>query len=454
MTVIDKIRQTGCDSQPGASSGKMNSVTQTPSYAQFSASYFALLGWSDGVLPSQVIDTADIEGTTWLSRDIHFPSSFTATFIAVDKVAEQKDLGGIADCFYDNGTIKPHVDIPPPWDSSHHNFATTANLSREQQHQICMAHSAYIFGDSKSVASYHGMINQLHYPCHVAIFAGQQLIVRKGQPLITKAQFDGEPVVLFFDQLLMESGASINCLADTSIYVRQLLQFDGDIDNIVSSLGEAEPVVIESLGEDGPISMPGINGNSGAVGGSGSPAQDGVMTCALQAGMGNAGIPGSPGGSGGNGSRGIDAFYLTLKVGELNAQVWLGNYGGSGSDGSAGGNGGNGGDGGDGGAGSIFCPPGVPGFGGCGGNGGNGGSGGNIGDGRNIYISCWQYGAGSRFVVKPSRQVAGMAGLGGRGGEGGIPAGQPGKAGLPGKVGTCGRLGLVFENMQPIYSGN
>lgn len=422
------------------------------SYDDFYRYYLEVLGWSPATLPQEVVDTGERDGVTWLSRDRRFPCQFKACFYLVGNVALQKHLGGISDDVYRQGKLQDHVITPPAWDPQCNNFAATAALTTEQKHAICQAHSAFIFGNSQHVSSYEPIINLVHYPCHLAIFSGKQLIVRKGHPLITKAQYDGEPVVLFFDRLLMESGAVINCLSDTSIYVGELLQFDGEIDNIVpaAELTDAQPVLIHSLGEDGKPATPGEPGQNGQHGVSGQPAEDGNRYCAIPAAAGGPGCAGFPGKHGGNGSRGEDAFYISLKVGYLQANVMLCSYGGNGSQGAGGGSGGEGGDGGSGGARSRFCPAGTVGLGGAGGNGGNSGSGGNVGDGRNIYISCWRYAENSRFVLQPSRQQPGRAGKGGAGGKGGLPGGLGGQPGAEGETGRPGRLGIVFENMQPL----
>lgn len=429
---------------------------EASSFDAFSRYYFEVLGWGENRFPQGVVDTGQQRDVTWLSRDTRFPSDSHATFFPVENVALQKHLGGISDEVYRQGLLADHVVTPDVWDSRCNSFTATAGLTTQQKHAICQAHSAFIFGNSRQVASYEQIVNLVHYPCHLAIFSGKQLIVRKGHPLVTKAQFDGEPVVLFFEKLLIESGAVINCLSDTSIYVRELLQFEGETDNIIAAkdLVNAEPVVIQSLGEEGKRAHPGEHGSPGQDGTVGTAAQDGNMCCAIPASAGSQGLSGFPGKHGGNGSRGEDAFYLTLKVGYLQARVALSNYGGSGSDGASGGCGGAGGDGGSGGARSRFCPAGIVGIGGPGGNGGNGGRGGNIGDGRNIYVTCWRYAENSRFFAQPSRQKVGKAGPGGLGGKGGLPGGLAGQPGQAGEDGQAGRLGLVFENMQqliPIY---
>ena len=419
------------------------------SWNDFCVQYAEKLGWSSHQFPNTVIDTGQKPGITWLSRDIYQPSSFKADFITVNSVEDQKKLGGIDDRFYDERKIQPHVEIPPLWDSKYNNFAATANLGIEQQQHICMGHSAFLFGDSKAVASYHTMINMVHYPCHVAIYAGKQLIVRKGHCLVTKAQFDGEPVVLFFERILIESGAEINCRADTSIYAGELVQIDSDgVPVPLDKLKSSQPVMIRSIGEDGKTALPGKLGIDGAQGRTGIPAQDGHMFCDIKAGSGSNGTHGSPGVNGGNGSLGKDGFYITLKIGQLSASLLLANYGGNGSDGAVGGHGGNGGNGGLGGLRSAYCEAGVQGEGGTGGSGGNGGNGGSVGDGRNIYITCWQQNDGAVLAVAESTQQAGKGGSVGLGGGGGLPSGQGGVNGESGKRGQQGRLGLVFNNFQ------
>ncbi|WP_444930911.1 hypothetical protein ACJJIF_03760 [Microbulbifer sp. SSSA002] len=434
-----------------------NSVVETRStvwpdnWKTVFSEYARKLGWTASAFPERVIDTGSYPGVTWFSRDTQYPATLKAKFITVATVAEQKALGGIADELYDRGGIPRHLDIPPSWDCHLNSFAATANLTDEQKNQICQAHSAFLFGDSKAVASYCEMINQLHYPTHVAVYAGKTLHVRKDHPVISKARFDGEPIVLFFEQILMESGAEINCLADTSIYTGALIQVDKRGRPLSESmLAQAAPVRIHSLGENGEIALPGVAGADGTHGLPGTPARDRNMSCYLQAGSGNPGGAGEPGSCGGNGSRGSDAFFLTIKVGQLRAAVLLANYGGSGGDGARGGNGGCGGDGGAGGARSIYCPAGPWGSGGDGGNGGAGGVGGNMGDGRNIYLTCWHRSENSRLLLAPNQQRVGRGGAPGLGGMAGSPGGCPGTPGQPGKNGKPGRAGRIFDNGRPL----
>ena len=409
--------------------------------------YLAEFGWRREDFPPLVLNTGDTPGVTYLSRDPDFISVIKPRFFKLKSVGEQKRLGGIPNEVFRSGFMEEHHPIPPPLSREEAANNSLVGMDAGLREKICQAYSAYIFGDSDRVASYKEIIDNVHFPCYVAVFAGKEIIVKRDHPLVIKAKNELEPVTLVFDTIMVEPGGEILGQADISLICRTLVN-----PGSTAGLPVEDSAVIHGIGTRGKDGCDGSNGSDGRDGAPGQPAREDDKRCLVPAGPGNPGEPGNHGQHGGNGERGQDGPPMVIDALEINGKFLLGNFGGNGGNGGRGGDGGNGGNGGPGGEGSLYCRPGPQAQGGSGGCGGDGGCGGNCGDGKNIYFTFCQKAPDTHLLIEQHTAVPGLGGKGGIGGNHGLgnPNGQHGSDGRRRKDGANGVPGRVFVNGKPI----
>lgn len=410
--------------------------------------HLAELGWRREDFPPLVLNTGDTPGVTYLSRDPDIISVIKPRFFKLKSVEEQKRWGGIPNEDFRSGYMEEHHEIPPPLSGEEEALVNSlTGMNAGLRVKICQAYSAYIFGDSDKVANYKKIIDNVHFPCYVAVFAGQELIVKKGHPLVIKAKNELEPVTLVFDTITVEPGGEILCLADTTIVCKSLVNSGS-----INGLPVEEGAVIHGIGTRGKDGLDGSNGGDGRNGAPGEPAREDDKRCLVPASPGNPGGHGNHGQHGGNGERGQDGLPMVIDTLEIKGKFLLGNFGGNGGSGGSGGDGGNGGNGGPGGVGSFYCQPGPQAQGGSGGSGGDGGCGGHCGSGKNVYLTYRGKKAGTVILMEQTQSVPGKGGKGGKGGNGGqgCPGGKPGSDGNRGTDGTKSLPGRVFVNGKPI----
>ncbi|MDB6371858.1 hypothetical protein [Photorhabdus bodei] len=377
------------------------------------------------------LKTSDFDGKVIFSND---PETATVppAFFTVQTIQELKALGGVLDSEYGPGKMKPHHPLPEPFSAER-----LANVSGNHI-DLCKAFRAYIYSDSALVKDYEEMLNAKRFPMKVALYSGEKMTISSDNPLVVEDKDDyGEPVVLVYEQIIIEPGGQIIYRTNGRI----------EANTIVGNENTGKENVV-NRGSNGADGLDGAPGNQGANGSDGKDGKDSKNGCLISATSGTDGASGSVGGLGGDGAAAGNANDLTITTsqsltGTVNAAT-IGGNGGNGGRGGLGGRGGNGGNGGNWGNGTIkWCPAGAAGNGGAGGNGGNGGRGGKGGDSGNIYIN---YSDGN-----PVLQVVSINGLGGEGGKagwGGI-GGEPGNStrvfGIHGLQGAYGKDGLKGE---------
>jgi len=409
--------------------------------------YLAEFGWKHNDIPPLVVNTGDNPGTTFLSRDPGFPSAAKPHFIKLNGITDQKRFGGIPDELFKNGSFEEHYEPPPPFSEKDSIIDLTAAVNEgrnlELRKRICQAYTAYLFGNSEKVSSYKEIINSVHFPCYVAVFAGQEIFIKKGHPLVIKAKKEVEPVVLVFNTIRIEPGGEIVCQADTTIFCQTLSNC-----GTINGYPVDDPAAIHCIAPSGKHGYHGEQGKDGEDGIPGEPAKQNEKGCIANGGHGTPGQHGNHGHHGGNGERGQDGFTIMLDVFEMRGNFLMGNFGGSGGNGGNAGNGGKGGNGGIGGFGDYPCNPGNTGPGGSGGNGGDGGMGGNAGNGKNIYFSYKKSPQRSPVTAEEPFNTPGKGGSGGKGGPpgNGNPNGLPGSNGKNGPNGLPGIPGKLFVN--------
>ena len=104
-----------------------------------------------------------------------------------------------------------------PWASDY--LPEIGELTPLEQEDIEKAGYAYLFGDSQQVASYQGIIEKLHAPFEVAVWAIEKIRVEAGSSLIIQGDF---PAVLIVRELEIVAGGNIQLCAPTHMMVQKL----------------------------------------------------------------------------------------------------------------------------------------------------------------------------------------------------------------------------------------
>lgn len=397
---------------------------------------------TDEVIHKDTINTGDTPGPTYISAHPEHDSVVKPFYVTVQSIDEFKQFGGNPNDLYHNNLMAEHHPALAAWNEANTNLAYS-ELSTVQKADLCQAYQTYIYGNSQNVQSYKEVLQKHFFPAQLAVFAVQDVVVTKDNPLILSGNGD-QPTTFSFGTVTIQPGGQIINQANATLLADSLVQ---------QTDGGGQPVNnFISIGPDGQNGAPGGNGGNGSTGSQGSAGSDGKSSCSTNAGQGGTGGTGYNGTGGGNGSRGSDAQVVRATFTVVEGPVTLLSCGGNGGAGGAGGNGGTGGQGGPGGSSTSYCSTGAQGKGGAGGTGGNGGSGGDSGNGQNIYCTYTTLGPnGSISLGTPTKGQGGQGGAAGNGGNGGQgnPNGSGASAGTPGANGKNGTLGTVYINNVP-----
>jgi hypothetical protein len=104
-----------------------------------------------------------------------------------------------------------------PWPSNY--LPEINNLTPLEQEDIQKAGYAYLFGNSQLVDSYKAVIEKLHAPFEVAVWAIEKIRIEAGSSLIIQG---GLPAVLIFGELEIVAGGNIQLCAPTHMMVQTL----------------------------------------------------------------------------------------------------------------------------------------------------------------------------------------------------------------------------------------
>ncbi|CAH1195778.1 hypothetical protein PAECIP111893_00756 [Paenibacillus plantiphilus] len=397
---------------------------------------------TDAIVHTTTINTGDTPGPTYISAHPDHDSVIKPTYVTIQNIDEFKQFGGNPDEVYHNNLMAEHHAPLAACDAALTSLPYS-DLSVTQKSDLCQAYQTYIYGNSQNVQSYKDALQKHFFPAQLAVFAAQDVVVTKDNPLILSGNGD-QPASFSFGTVTIQPGGQIINQANATLLADNLIQ---QTDNTTQPTNN-----FISVGPDGQSGAAGGNGGNGNTGNQGSAGSDGKSSCSTGAGQGDTGGTGYNGTGGGNGSRGTDAQVVRATFTTVEGPVILMSCGGNGGAGGVGGNGGNGGQGGPGGSSSTYCGTGAQGKGGQGGTGGSGGAGGDSGNGQNIYCTYQTLGTnGSISLGTPTKGQGGQGGAAGNGGNGGTgnPNGNGASAGTPGANGKNGTLGTVYINNVP-----
>jgi len=374
-------------------------------------------------------------------------SSVEPHFIVIPDIDTLKRIGGIPDARFQSAGWED--SLPKPL------AATPGMLAAAQPHSkdICAALYAYVYGDSSKVTDYRDSLNRLRFPMKVAVFAAENVVVTRENPLIIEdAEGHDNPVSLVFGKVTIMPGGQIIWKTTGKLFCDSMEVVAGES----GQLGEDPTPNLSSVGGNGGNGGNGSDGGKGNDGNDGQAGKDNKNSCAQGATNGTDGTDGTDGSPGQDGAKGADGGPVNQDIGSMGGHYVLSSQGGNGGNGGKGGNGGDGGKGGKGGASTSHCGAGKGGDGGNGGNGAMGGNGGNGGNGMSVYIT---YSGGNPTFTNVSRGgdggtggTAGNGGAGGASGTGSPPGtkGQKGSASDAATPGEAGKAGSVHVNGIPI----
>ncbi len=268
------------------------------------------------------------------------------------------------DSEYGPGRMEPHHPLPEPFSAE--RLADVMGYHID----LCKAFRAYIYGNSALVKDYEEMLNAKRFPMKVALYSGEKITITANNPLIVEDKDNyGEPVVLVYDEIIIEPGGQI------------IYRTNGRIEaNTLVGNGSSINQGIINKGSNGANGVDGAMGSRGATGSDGSDGIADKYGCIVDAKPGNDGAPGPAGVPGGDGAPGGGANDLTIDVQYVTGKIRATTLGGKGGKG---------------------------------------------GDSGNIYIN---YSDGD-----PTLEVASYCGFGGEGGRGGLGGigGFPGRNPIP-----------------------
>ncbi|WP_402718135.1 hypothetical protein [Janthinobacterium rivuli] len=413
-----------------------------------------------GVDPSKIqtsVTTAGAEDGLHCGHPAANSTFPPANILKVANVAQLKALCACKDEDYVRGLESDaQVRYPqplselalPPLSSHGRDVALIENFMTEtQKAAVVQALHAFLVGNSNKVKDYEAIINAIHFPMSLAVYAAQDITITAANPLV----LDSDQIGLYnFGVVTVEPGGSIQVVTAA--------QMDSQVFNGQTALGGAGGTVPTinfrgANGSDGTDGTAGTNGSNGGNAVQGSPSGNNCdcnnpsPVAATASGNGTAGSAGTRGADGS--ISGTSVFSLGAISGPIQV-TYIGGVGGKGGAGKAGGNGGNGGNA----AGAAAAPcnnsyAGTPS--GNGANGGNGGNGGNGANGPNVTIyyssitSDTTFSIDTSSIAAGSGGAAGAGGAAGSGGTGGGTAGNPGTAGVPGITGSPGTLSARLQ---------
>ncbi|MGK5052058.1 hypothetical protein [Janthinobacterium sp. RB2P8] len=414
-----------------------------------------------GVDPSKIqgsVTTAGAEGGLHCGHPGANSTFPPANILKLDNVAQLKALSACNDEDYVRGLEsdahvkypQPVADLELPLLSSYGSDLTLIEnfMTEAQKETVVQALHAYLVGNSNKVKDYEPIINAIHFPMSLAVYAAQDITITAANPLVLNSDQIG---LYNFGVVTVEPGGSIQVLTAAQMDSQV---FNGQTAMRANADGTATASVVPTINFKGANGSNGTDGTAGTNGGNGGNAKQGSPSsnncdcnnpspvAATASGNGTAGSSGTRGADGS--ISGNSVFSLGAISGPIQV-TYVGGVGGNGGAGMAGGSGGNGGNA----AGAAASPcnnsyAGTPS--GNGANGGNGGNGGNGANGPNVTIYYTSITSDTTFSIDTSSiaagsgGAAGAGGAAGTGGTGGGTAGTPGTAGAPGITGSPGTL--------------
>lgn len=155
-----------------------------------------------------------------LSTTLDSANSYLPCFRHTNQLEQFKAWIGMPDALFQEGSLVFDRELPSePWSSRHLTSAT--ELTPREQEDLQKAGYAYLFGNSQLplVASYQSILEKLHAPFAVAVWAIEKIRVEAGSSLVVQGKL---PAALILGELEIVAGGNIQLCAPTHLMVQKL----------------------------------------------------------------------------------------------------------------------------------------------------------------------------------------------------------------------------------------
>lgn len=157
-----------------------------------------------------------------VSADPGDDSAIRPHMMRVANVRDLKAMHGNADEQYEQGLMAEHHEIPDEWPAEK-NDLRRQTISPEDRAAVHAAHQVFLYGNSKHVASYEDVINNVEYPKVIPVFAAQSLsITAANSPYVIKPPESGH----IFGVVTIYAGGSIALEGTADFHCQKLVQSD------------------------------------------------------------------------------------------------------------------------------------------------------------------------------------------------------------------------------------
>ncbi len=163
------------------------------------------LGLSDADVHKGTLRTGDVNGPCYLSSSSRYASAVVAKPILIRSVADLQALVGRL------GAGNLDTEVPRPWPEEKAGLPAT-DFNEADDRNVYAALRMMLGGRFSEVQSYADAVNERYFPMKAAVFAVENIVVTKDNPLIIGP--DGhDPVPVVCGTLTLEPGGQIICNA-------------------------------------------------------------------------------------------------------------------------------------------------------------------------------------------------------------------------------------------------
>jgi hypothetical protein len=161
---------------------------------------------------------ASREGPIHISSD-PARSAIVPHFVRVDDLDLLKDLVGLSDALFADGTLAAPACAPEQEWPAERAVESRRSLTAEELGRIIDAGRAYVQGPSAKVASYKRAVEKLFLPLFVATFSAPDVSVTPDHPLVISTS---DPSVINFGTITIVEGGQIFVQRDVKIIAQVL----------------------------------------------------------------------------------------------------------------------------------------------------------------------------------------------------------------------------------------
>ncbi|MEB3311177.1 MAG: hypothetical protein VKJ02_13185 [Snowella sp.] len=162
--------------------------------------------------------TVKADSQVVLSTTLDRSTSYGPCLRQTNQFDQFKAWIGMPNALFEQGVFSFTQALPSsPWPSNY--FPESSRLTDLEKENIQKAGYAYLFGNSQLVASYKAVIEKLHAPFEVAVWAIEKIRIEAGSSLIIQGDL---PAVLMVGELEIVEGGNITLYSPTNLTVQKL----------------------------------------------------------------------------------------------------------------------------------------------------------------------------------------------------------------------------------------